>query len=290
MISAKVIAHSAYDTYDGTKEIITFSVSCPKFLLAQLNTHRVFSRNAASSRAIPVATMIKVVENSPVIPVFWGKNKPGMQADEEISPDIQAEALKTWMEARDNAIASAKRMIELGVHKQIANRLLEPWMYAQVLITSSEMDNFYALRNHPDAQPEIRAVAQAMLEAHKSSVPVKLSPEQWHIPYVSESERLAAEAEGPLARNDRLWTLLKRSAARCARVSYLKHDGTASTEEEDLKLFDRLMAGNPKHASPCEHQATPAQSKMLSGNLKGWTQFRKIVEMLGDSQAWNEAK
>lgn len=280
MISAKVIAHSTYDIHDGTKEIITFSVSCPKFLLAQLNTHRVFSRNAASSRAIPIATMIKVVENVPVIPVFWGKNKPGMQADEELSPDIQTEALKTWLEARDNAIQSAKKMIDLGVHKQIANRLLEPWMYAQVLVTSSEMDNFYALRNHPDAQPEIRSVAQAMLEAHRASIPVKLNPGQWHIPYVSEAERLAAEAEGPMANNEKLWTLLKRSAAKCARVSYLKHDGTTSTEEEDLKLFDRLMAGSPKHASPCEHQATPRQLARQVGNLSGWTQFRYFVETL----------
>jgi len=157
---------------------------------------------------------------------------------------------------------------KLGLHKQIANRVLEPWYNITVVCTSTEWSNFYHLRNHPKAQPEIKALAEAMLEAHNFSIPHMLQAGQWHLPFVEESEL------------DELGIVRARkvSVARCARVSYLNHEGKRSSVEEDEKLFQRLVGEEPKHASPAEHQATPAEDPNCQlGNFYGWVQYRKMI-------------
>lgn len=292
MISAKVIAHSIFQLEQGPQEIITMVLRFPRFILPEFNTHRVFSRNAASSRAIPIQKVIDKLIAEPVLPVSWGKNRPGMQSSEVLSSQEEDEAVKIWLEARDSAIQSAQKLIKLNVHKQIVNRLLEPWMYSDVIVTSTEWSNFYNLRDHKDAQPEIAQLAREMKKAVKKAVtkiastssPTILQPHEWHIPFASPEDlqfiRQLPPGESSLPwQDDRLLTALKRSAAKCARVSYLKHDGTQGTAEEDLKLFDRLVGGDVIHASPLEHQATGVYlDEKHRSNLQNLTQFRKIIE------------
>jgi hypothetical protein len=160
--------------------------------------------------------------------------------------------------------------MKLGLHKQISNRILEPWMHIEVIMTATDFANFYALRDHPAAQPEMQALARAMLAAHTASIPVRLNALEWHIPFMRESDKHLDIA-----------TKLKVSAARCARISYLKHDGTTSTLEEDLATYGKLMGGTPKHASPTEHQAQAYAFDQvpphLASNLRGWVQYRKTI-------------
>jgi thymidylate synthase ThyX len=246
--------------------LTTVQLQFHRFILSEFNTHRVFSRNASSSRAIPVAKMIAQVVNDPAIPVSWGKNQKGMQANEELSDEQKAEALRLWLEARDNAVQSATLLGELGLHKQITNRLLEPWMWTHVVLTSTEWDNFFGLRCHKDAMPEMQTLAYAIREAMEKSTPTPCLTE-WHLPYVQQNERRELD----------LNTQIKCSVARCARVSYVNHDGTSPNVEKDMELYDRLVGGEPMHASPIEHQACP-NNGIWSGNFFGWEQFRKTVE------------
>lgn len=274
-ISAKIIADSI--SYRNTR-LTTFVLKYPRFIHAEFMTHRVFSRNAASSRAIPVKTMIQRIIDDPAMPVHWGKNQPGMQANEELDPVAIAGCKNQWLQARDQAIFAAESLIATGLHKQIANRILEPWMHIEVVCTGTDFSNFYALRNHPMAQPEMQALAKAMLAAHEESVPVLKQAGEWHLPFIKDDELRTDLNPAELKLYN--WHLAQISAARCARVSYLKHDGSTATQEEDLELYARLMAGTPKHASPAEHQAqVPLSSRILQryrSNLSGWISFRKM--------------
>lgn len=272
------------------KRITTMQLRYWRAIHAELMTHRVFSRNASSSRAVPVAKMLEQVRNDPAGPIHWGKNQPGMQAEEELSTEYdetigssRRQYVKNlWKHAAGQAADDAERMMELGAHKQIANRILEPFQYISVIVTATEWDNFFALRCHPDAQPEIQELANAMHAAMVKSDPVKLDIGWWHLPYVSDEEKSEYEIS----------TLVAISAARCCRVSYLTHDGRKSTVDEDLALCERLAGADPIHASPFEHQATPDvleveggdgesyfyQSPHMHGNLVGWIQNRKLLE------------
>lgn len=273
MIEAKVIEDSISQL--GFR-ITTMQIKFHRFCLPEFNTHRVFSRNFSSSRAIPIAKLIEQVRNDPAIPVHWGKNQPGMSARVELSTDEQIEAISRWKSAASVAAANAQRLSDLGVHKQIVNRMIEPYMWATGIVTSTEWDNFFELRNHEDAQPEIHKLAQVMYAAREKSVPKVLLIGQWHLPYVTQEE----DRSLPNA------LLSKISAARCCRVSYLKHDGESPSLSDDIKLFERLAGSEPIHASPLEHQATPDAcdenenwyNKRLHGNLSGWIQFRKANE------------
>lgn len=275
-ITAKIVAHSV--TPFG-KEIISFELAYQRWILAELNTHRVFSRSSMSSRAIPVARMLEQVRNDPAWPVQWGANKPGMQAGGPLSGDDQAECEVIWKCAADAAAGFAERLAKLGLAKQVCNRLLEPFQWTRTIVTTTEIDNFYELRLHPDAQPEFQALATAVREAHTSSVPVKRSRGDgiygWHLPYIRDDER---EAWGGSGIKDIEITAAKVCAARCARVSYLKHDGTQSSYEEDINLFNRLAAGVPIHASPLEHMAYAMTVPAWSRNFHGWRQFRETYE------------
>lgn len=267
MIEAKVIEDSISE---AGKRITTLQLIYPRFIHSEFMTHRLFSRNASSSRAIPVTKMIEMVRNNPAMPIHWGKNQPGMQANEQLARSDLNVAKQLWLESAQNAANIAEKMFEVGLHKQVANRILEPYQHIHVVVTSTEWDNWFELRAHEDAQPEIHELALQMKAVIDNSKPILLKAAQWHLPYVTIDEKLGIE-------DNRL--LCNISAARCCRVSYLKHDGSAASIEEDLKLCDRLIGAKPLHASPFEHQAIPAYyADAPSGNFYGWIQNRKLIE------------
>lgn len=300
-ISAKIVADSRRG--ESGSRLTTFELYYPRFIHAEFMTHRLISRNASSSRATPVATMIKAIEDDPAMPIEFGKNKKGMQSggehDAEIDFYSEYEAFRLkytkeqlWLEeAMRYAIKCAKAFNEAGYHKQVVNRILEPYSHIRVLATATEWENFFALRAHPDAQPEIRVLAEKMLEVMRKSLPIirtGTDPDDinnWHLPYISDVERSSmASRIAPELREGRLQ---KMSAARCARVSYFNFDGSNARETKDLELYEKLAGSVPLHASPLEHQAfpCPADRPGLQGNFKGWAQFRKMHENESSSYA-----
>ena len=237
-------------------------VCFPRFVLAEFNTHRQFSRNSASSRAIPTSKLIERVMNDPAMPLEWGRNQPGMSAKEFLSNEDVLDAERAWLEARDRAVAAARSLQSLNVHKQVLNRLIEPFLWHTVIVTATEWQNFFALRCSPEAQPEIREIALRMRALYESNQPVPLSNGQWHAPLLQADEAvLDVEVRKRI------------SAARCARVSYLTHDGVRDIEK-DLELCMRLR--EQMHLSPFEHVATPAVE--APGNFRGWRQMRAEIE------------
>jgi hypothetical protein len=222
--------------------------------------------------------MIADVTQDMAKPLEFRKKKKGMQAGNPFGPFGQWACTKLWRAAGHLACASAWLMEKLGVHKQYANRLIEPFAHITVVVTATEWANFFALRNHPAAQPEIKALAQCMLELWLHNEPLPLKDGMWHLPFVDDNEMLEASYYNP----DQMTTLIKRSVACCARTSYLNHDKTMPDDSANLKLHDQLVAEDPKHASPAEHQATPMYSAATpdtwSGNFRGWKQYRKTIE------------
>lgn len=271
MIEAKVIAHSVAHDDRGNHgpELFTLALKYPRFIHSEFMTHRVFSRNAASSRAIPVSKMIEQVRNEPAMPIYWGSNKPGMQAGDELTDMDLATAKNLWIDAAENAAATAEKMQELGLHKQVVNRVLEPFQIMQTVVTATEWENFFQLRISEFAQPEIKALAVAMKEAMTNSTPFQMPYGEYHTPYVTAEER-----DEYRSRKGRR-TLCMVASARCARVSYLNHDGSNPDIAKDLDLATKLK--DAYHASPFEHVARPLDLRDMPGvnrNFKEWTQFR----------------
>jgi thymidylate synthase ThyX len=271
---AKILKDSI--SYEGHR-LTTFEVTFPRIVLAEFNTHRVFSRNSASSRAIPVSKMLARVVEDPFIPTYWGKNQKGMQAVEELSPEAQTRACSEWLLARDNAVAVVKRlqMPDIDLHKQIANRLLEPWLWHTVIVTGTEWINFFALRDNKMAQPEISTPARMMRQFYETAKPEK-PYKGWHLPLVfdEDKEEVFAKCESSDAA---LEMLVKISCARCARVSYLTHDGKRDLSE-DIALHDKLLVSG--HMSPLEHAARVRNDQtepLMVGNFRGWVQHRKMI-------------
>lgn len=259
--SAKIIADSVSEYGD---RLTTMEVTFPRMVLAEFNTHRMFSRNSASSRAIPIEKQLAKVMEDPFIPIYFGSNKPGMQAGEELHGLGRLAAVNEWFAARDDAVSHVKRLLEIGLHKQITNRILEPFMWHTVIVTATEWSNFFALRAHEDAQPEIRTIAENMKALYGISIPKELDEYDWHLPFIQDEER-----DGKFE-----FSLQARmiSAARCARVSYLTHDGVRDLDA-DIKLYHRLVDGG--HLSPLEHVARPELGDW--GNFRGWKQLRKSI-------------
>lgn len=258
--SAKIVADSISPNED---RLTTMEVVMHRFVLAEFNTHRVFSRNSASSRAIPIEKRMSAVLNDCAFPLKWGRNQKGMQAEEELSFEESCKARGLWERAATNAVLIAQELRELGLHKQVTNRLLEPFLWHTVVVSSTEWDNFFTQRCSPLAQPEIRQTAEAMREALRASKPQLVSYGEYHLPYVQDDEKSLD-----------LLKQVKFSVARCARVSYLTHDGVRS-HEKDFELYERLRSASPPHASPFEHVARP--SNLATGNFKGWLQLRHEV-------------
>jgi len=318
-IFAKTIADSI--SPDGIR-LTTMLLRYPRFIHAEAKTHRVMniggeeyialtqdegfmsdknlSRNASSSRAIPVDRMIQAVIDDPAMPIYWGKNQKGMQAAQELSIDEQRVAIRAWLKGMEKAVETARHLNDLGLHKQIVNRVVEPWSHITVVVTATEWNNFLHLRDHEDAQPEIAELARCVRVELEMSDPVLLQPGYWHLPFVDVAVEYAVVEKllqvGRITRDmpkpsEVYAVLVKLSAARCARTSYLTHDKKNPTIDEDTALFERLVGGDPLHASPTEHQATPDEwdkgdfegygakwrNPSLHGNLSGWIQHRKLL-------------
>lgn len=286
--SAKVIADSI--STSGVR-ITTMELCYQRFIHSEFMTHRMFSRNASSSRAIPVKRMIKQVAENPAMPIHWGKNQAGMQAREEL-PEIEIDVVKSdWNYASKRMTEIATLMSEMDLHKQIVNRILEPFQWIKVIVTATEWDNFFELRLHPDAQPEMMVLAEHMKKAMEESIPVELHPGEWHLPYVDLAD--FDDSGYPITE------AIKCSVARCARVSYLNHDNSTPNIEKDIVLADMLLKAG--HMSPFEHQATPIPDVVYkdetdfdlnyiegithidrnrnywSGNFRNWIQYRQTI-------------
>ncbi len=280
---AKIVLDSISEAGD---RLTTMEVTFPRMVLAEFNTHRMFSRNSASSRAIPVEKQLARIKADPFIPIYWGKNQSGMQAAVELDEVGIKLAKMDWLVARNMMVSQVESLLSLGLHKQITNRLLEPFMWQTVIVTATDWSNFFALRANPDAQPEIRVIAEMMKEVYEESQPTLLKLGEWHLPYIQPEER---DGVFEFTENAR-----RISAARCARVSYLTHDGKRDLDA-DIVLYDRLVGGG--HMSPLEHVATPAgfervmdsigqeyvtqaeaeKPRPYFGNFRGWKQLRKFT-------------
>lgn len=298
MITAKILLDSVY-TPTGSR-VTTFELEYPRFILAEFNTHRLLSRNSASSRAIPVAKMQELIKTRPAKPVHWGLNQPGMQAHQEINPELVKYVETCWLEARDSALRYSSLLAEFGVHKQITNRITEPYQLIKTVCTATEWANFWHLRDHADTQPEFRELASQMHKLYKQSHPQPLRAGEWHLPYVpfttsQNGDKLWLDANTGLEIT--LEQARKVSASCCAQVSYRTTDLTLAKAD---RIYSQLIESEPAHASPVEHQATPItlwdnmhtdgithQDKWghyWSGNFRGWVQFRKLIA--GEARWW----
>ena len=268
-MNSKVIAKVIADSISpGGVRLTTLEVTMHRFVLAEFNTHRVFSRNSASSRAIPMKKFRRRALEETMWPLWWGANQAGMQAREELKGWRLIVAKRLWELALQLNCLIHWGLEKVGLHKQISNRLLEPWVAHTVIVTSTEWENFFAQRCHPDAMPEMRECAERMREALGNSAPKRLEYGDYHLPY---ADQFSPEI---LPTADYRGTVVKVSVARCARVSYLTQDGRRD-HREDLQLYNRLSAQTPPHASPMEHVATPArEGEEVKGNFRGWHQWR----------------
>lgn len=287
---AEVIADSVGP--NGVR-LTTMVVTFPRFILPELNTHRVFSRNSASTRAIPLRRQVAAVSEHMAMPLVWTRARSGMQGGALIEGTERRALDGLWIAAGRAVVRFVGVLADFGSHKQHGGRLLEPWRWHTVVITATEWDGFFAQRCHEDAQPEMRHIAEMMREARRRSLPRVLKPLQAHLPFVSEAEAEELGAGGAI----------KVSVARCARVSYLTHDGRRDVSK-DFELFHRLVSHRPMHASPLEHVALAMPERagdMLSdrgrcrvaadiyvtpdtdtenfwcGNFRGWLQYRKLM-------------
>lgn len=249
---------------------------------SELMTHRVFSRNARSSRAVPVTTLLK---EDMYIPKFM-KNQPGMQAMEYLDDEAMEDAAHTWKCLALKTKEFVEELHRLGVHKQWANRPLEWFGWIDVLVTSTDWANWFALRDHPDAAPEIHELARLMHQAIGASEPQCLYYGDWHLPFITQDEKLGVSDGYEIEQ------LKVLSTARCARISYKPFDGNADYKRE-VERYNKLVVSEPVHASPAEHQATPDfkvqirlgkgqvincwQNPEEQGNFVGWIQNRKSI-------------
>jgi hypothetical protein len=250
------------------KRLVTYQATYPRPIHSEVLTHKMLSRCSASSRAIPVAKMIQRVVEDPWIPSYIGANQKGMQAGEELSEEDRAGAVAEWLDARDGAVETAWSLVARKVHKQVINRLLEPWMWITTIISATEWNNFFALRDHEAAEPHFQHLARMMRAAREESIPRVLRTSEWHLPMIDFDD----EIDRTLSQED----LIKISVARCARVSYLTHEGRRDPQD-DIRLYNDLMVKRPLHASPAEHIAMALDTEECSGNFIGFRQHRKML-------------
>lgn len=273
-ISAQVIAHSTNKV--NNKHIVTLKIVAPRIILAEINTHRVRSLSCSSSRAIPAYKLRKAVWDNPFVPVYFGKNKSGMQAIVQLEGTQLTTARFMWKAASKAAVFFHWLMEKANVHKQTCNRILEPWLSVTATLTMTEFDNFFKLRYSEFAQPEFICLAKAIYDAIKASTPTILETNECHLPWIDQADR---DALG----ND-IVKLIKVSTARSCRSSYANMLGKKSEPQQDLKLYDTLLGNG--HLSPFEHIAfVPNQGRIskelhanLQRNFRGWYQFRAFVD------------
>lgn len=293
-ITARIVADSISPS---GQRITTVETEFHRWILAEFNTHRQLSKNASSSRAIPVERVMSMVHDDPAEPVQWGSNNAGMQSNGELSTANVEGARVLWRLAARTMHGIVGGLQVFGLHKQWANRLIENFTFVKHVSTATEWANFFHLRRDLAAQPEIRELADRIYEAMQRSQPVLLQPGDWHMPYYDDGVWIKGESEHSLD------DALKISTSCCAQVSYRRHDDSLEKAES---LFSRLMGGRIKHASPTEHQATPMETPFYtdhlvlgaafpfgdwangvthldrslhfwSGNFKGWVQHRQLI-------------
>jgi hypothetical protein len=294
-IKAEVIKKS---TCQNDNTITTFQLFYPRFIHAELLTHKILVSNSASSRAIPVSKQIQTVCDDPVVPVEFGVNQPGMKADNTLMGQSYNDALQVWYNASCDSVLHARSFEMLGVHKQIANRVLEPFVWMHTIITGTEWANFYHLRRrvpgYDDAQPEIAELAERMWEAQNATEPTFLNPDQWHIPYVDFNP--ATNRYSVDGNEVTLEQALRISSSVCAQVSYRKADTSLDKAE---RIWSQLIGGDRVHASPFSHQAKPiyhqwwdslhwktipgvthqdVDGNLWSAQFKGWVMHRKLIK------------
>lgn len=282
MYDCKILADSISPE---SVRLTTFQITFPRFILAEVNTHRMLSRNSASSRAIPLAKQMAMLQSDPFVPENWPTEQKGMSGGEPLDEHFGTLASDEWEKALEDAMRHAQRLSERGVHKSLCNRLLEPFMWHTSIVSATDWDNFFALRCAPDAQPEFRVIALMMKETLESAIPLPLKYGEWHLPLVTKEElasKPAAYGKKPTIAIFKInWAYWRKvSAGRCARVSYLTHDGVRDPEK-DIELHDRLVEGG--HMSPTEHQGTPAEGKYTyCANFRAWMPYRKYIPNEGN--------
>lgn len=285
MYNAKIILDSIGP--NGAR-LITMEQTHPRAVHADFMTHRMLSKNASSSRAIPVEQLLAKIESHPMIPVWWGKNQPGMQTKEELQGPERAEAERLWLEGRDQAVALARKLGKLGLAKELANRVVEAWMFITCVVTFTEVDNYFGLRIDGGAQAEIEYPAKLAREAIANSCPHSLLSGEWHLPYVTNYDEPELRARG--FTDERLRAV---SVGRCAAVSYLKQDASKEALDDERRAMERLYPSG--HMSPFEHVAQAmsteeweeygwelarrwVDARVPTGNLWGWRQWRKELQ------------
>lgn len=264
-ITAKVLADSLHP--DGETRLTTVELTYPRMIHAEFMTHREFSRNSASSRAIPISKMLERIETNPFVPLHWGKNQKGMQAFEELTAEQKLQAGYAWIKGSKNAIATARELEEIGIHKQNGNRPTETWMWITVIASSTNFENLFALRCHPDAEPHFQNLAYKLRNAYDASTPRELYYNEWHLPLIGlpGDENIFNEFEPRV--------IAQISAGRCGRVSYLTHEGIRDPQD-DIQLFHRLVKQIPRHASPLEHPAMCNDKNAATAEMTGWGNFK----------------
>lgn len=287
-ISAHIIKDSI--SPNGVR-LTTMEVEYPRFILAELNTHRMESKNSASSRAIPFKKMADKILTEPAMPVFWGANQAGMSASIELE-GLQLEAAKAvWLETMKRVMEASVVLDQLGLHKQILNRMGEPWQRMKTILSGTEWRNLFWLRDHDAAQPEFHELARCAQVEFDNSTPELLLPDQWHLPYVDHDANWNYfDLDGKVID---LETAQKVSASCCAQVSYRKNDESV---EKAIDIYDKLVGMDRKHASPFEHLGTPIRKHApfeawdagishidragwkWSGNFKDFIQYRKLID------------
>jgi thymidylate synthase ThyX len=298
-ISCTVIA----DSVCVGSRMVTMELEYPRFIHAELMTHRMLSKNAASSRAIPIKKMHETITEKTAMPVHWGKNQPGMSAKEEVDDLVKQGAEGVWNAARDSMLSHSTVMSDMGLHKQIANRITEPFQMMKTVISGTEWANLIWLRHHADAQPEFYELADCIVKCLKQSESMLIVSGEWHTPYVHRFRDIDGVLQYLDSNGEKLSKedAIKVSSSCCAQVSYRRNDDSL---EKAKDIFARLIESEPIHASPIEHQATPMKIKNAglysqdmnptiweegithmdrdknywSGNLRGFIQHRKLIK------------
>lgn len=259
----KILADSLSRSGD---RLTTYELTFWRPILPELTRHRALSFSVRSSRATPVKKIIDEIQESSWGPSEWGKNQPGMVAEDVFSNEKFIKNFEyVWYQTANFCCQMAKSLNEVGVHKQVVNRMLEPYMCTHAVVSGTEWKNFFKLRTASDSQPEMQDLANKMLKLYDEHEPVLLDDNEWHLPYITQKDRF----------NFTPSECCKISAARCARVSYKLYDGTTDSQK-DLELYERLV--NSHHWSPLEHVAIPAVHDYMESNFKGWNQLRKYEE------------
>lgn len=296
-ISVKIITHS-YNANNDV-EALTFELEYPRYIHGEFLTHRVFSRNSQSSRAVPVASVYEANKDF-VRPIYFGKNKAGMSSVDELDPESKAKAKAIWDAIAELSFKASYELSKLGLHKQWANRITEPYSRIKTVMTTTELDNFFNLRTENDVvMPELEYLAIKMQQAYKDSNPQYLGTGEWHLPYVTKEDLELYD----------IATCVKISASCCAQVSYRKLDNSV---DKALDMYEKLVNSGTLHGSPFEHQLKVYNPKDIglvlyeggasldvpegithttfkeefedisyfSGNIRGFVQFRQLLASL----------